>query len=76
MLRPSAKEGEHNTRLEPDYMMINGYSAPFADVFFLVNNPKPSLTCLDNCKTEMLKITPIKQLLKIQSLIRTKFQHI
>ncbi|GES96875.1 hypothetical protein GLOIN_2v1729495 [Rhizophagus clarus] len=43
----SAKEGNYNLEnLEPGYIMINGYSAPFADVFFLVNNPEPILIAI------------------------------
>ena len=41
----TAKEGKP-ARLEPGYMMINGYSAPFADVFFLVDNPEPILIAI------------------------------
>ncbi|GBC22477.2 hypothetical protein GLOIN_2v1729495 [Rhizophagus irregularis DAOM 181602=DAOM 197198] len=46
-LNLSAKEGNYDlNKLEPGYIMINGYSAPFADVFFLVNNPEPILIAI------------------------------
>lgn len=41
-LNLSAKAGK-TAMLKPGYIMINGYSAPFADVFFLVDNPEPIL---------------------------------
>ncbi|GES98556.1 hypothetical protein GLOIN_2v1729495 [Rhizophagus clarus] len=41
----SAKEGE-TAMLKPGYMMINGYSAPFADIFFLVHEPEPILIAI------------------------------
>ncbi|CAB5104331.1 unnamed protein product [Rhizophagus irregularis] len=46
-LNLSAKEGNYDlNKLEPGYIMINGYSAPFADVFFLVDNPEPILIAI------------------------------
>jgi hypothetical protein len=42
----TTKEGKLDAKLEPGYMMINGYAAPFADVFFLVDNPEPILIAI------------------------------
>jgi hypothetical protein len=44
-LNLSAKEGK-TAVLEPGYIMINGYSAPFADIFFLVDEPEPILIAI------------------------------
>jgi hypothetical protein len=44
-LNLSAKGGE-TAMLKPGYMMINGYSAPFADIFFLVDEPEPILIAI------------------------------
>src|SRR5438270_880425 len=39
-------EGGETAMLKPGYMMINGYSAPFADIFFLVDEPVPILIAI------------------------------
>ncbi|UZO27873.1 uncharacterized protein OCT59_021426 [Rhizophagus irregularis] len=44
-LNLSAKEGK-TAVLKPGYIMINGYSAPFADIFFLVDEPDPILIAI------------------------------
>ncbi len=41
----SAKE-EKTAILKPDYMMINGYLASFADIFFLIDEPEPILIAI------------------------------
>ncbi|EXX60203.1 hypothetical protein RirG_182090 [Rhizophagus irregularis DAOM 197198w] len=57
-LNLSAKAGK-TAMLKPGYIMINGYSAPFADVFFLVDNPEPiliAIQCRKRKKSLDLKI--------------------
>ncbi|GBC17865.2 hypothetical protein GLOIN_2v1729495 [Rhizophagus irregularis DAOM 181602=DAOM 197198] len=44
-LNLSAKKGK-TAVLKPGYIMINGYSAPFADIFFLVDEPDPILIAI------------------------------
>ncbi|CAB5394362.1 unnamed protein product [Rhizophagus irregularis] len=44
-LNLSAKEGK-TAVLKLGYIMINGYSAPFADIFFLVDEPEPILIAI------------------------------
>ncbi|RGB43948.1 hypothetical protein C1646_749163 [Rhizophagus diaphanus] len=44
-LNLSTKEGK-TAVLKPGYIMINGYSAPFADIFFLVDEPEPILIAI------------------------------